>query len=74
MSDNQEAVQQLIEGGESNESEEVYNQLGMAGIYDEMTLINFEESRRRGGAPNAEIREEQRMSAEVSETGARGRV
>lgn len=75
MSNNKEVSQQLRESEGSNESEEINNQLGIPGIYDEMTPINVDKLRQQEERPNAEVQgEAQRRSPEFSETGAGGQV
>lgn len=74
MSSNDEKAQQIIEGKDSTESVEINNQLGLPGIFDEMTPIDIDAERQRE-RQDSEVRGEvQRRSLEVSETGAGGHV
>lgn len=74
MSSNGEIAQQIREGEDSNESEEINNQLGIPGIYDEMTPTDIDEERQKE-RPDVEVRGEvQQRNPEVSEIGAGGQV
>lgn len=74
MSSNGELPQHRVAGEDSNESQEINNQLGLPNIFDEVTPIDMNAERQRE-RQDAEVSEEvQRRSPEVSETGAGGHV
>lgn len=66
MENNGEQEQHVVQNDSSSGSEGINNQLGLENAYDEMTPVNFEESRRLYQVPRKETEEEPERQPEVS--------
>lgn len=74
MADDAQTTLQTTNNVDEVDDETINNQLGIAGIFDNMTQVDFGQSTRREEAPVAEAEKEQQSNPDVSETGAQGPV